>query len=283
MLTKKPIPIRPPQQDELSKLLKQKHLTTAQLEAVIDQVKHPPQHSPIVRHEWGDKRVRIGLASDLHIGSKFQDQAALEDAFKRFKSEGVEAVYLAGDITEGYNMRPGHSYECSLHGADDQVKGVVDRVPRIGKPLYFILGDHDHSHYKNAGHDIGPSIADKRDDMTYLGLFSAKIALGKDAMIELSHPAKGTAYALSYQIQKMIESMEAGSKPNILAVGHYHKVEQLFYRNVHAFQTGTLQNQTGWMRRMNISAHKGAWLLDVYLHPKKGVDKIVSTLIPYYD
>ena len=32
---------------------------------------------------------------------------------------------------------------------------------------------------------------------------------------------------------KMIEAMESDSKPNILAVGHYHKAEYLFYRNVH--------------------------------------------------
>ena len=56
------------------------------------------------------------------------------------------------------------------------------------------------------------------------------------------------AYALSYKIQKMVEAMSGGEKPNILAVGHYHKLEMFPYRNVQCFQTGTFQAQTPWMR-----------------------------------
>jgi len=268
---------------ELSTLVRQKNLTAAELAAVIDRVQHPAPTAQRVRHHWGSRRVKIGLCGDLHVGSNYQDQAALDDLFKRFKAASVDAVYMTGDITEGYNMRPGHSYECNLHGADAQVDGVVAQLPYIKKPIFFILGDHDHSHFKSSGHDIGKQIVAKRGDTSYLGFFNAKIDLGTKVLLELSHPGSGTAYAISYKGQKMVESMEAGSKPNILAIGHYHKIEQLFYRNVHLFQTGTLQSQSGWMRRMNISAHKGGWILDIHSHPSRGVTKIVSELIPYYD
>lgn len=79
--------------------------------------------------------------------------------------------------------------------------------------------------------------------------------------LKLLHPGKGTAYALSYHPQKWAESISGGTKPNIAGLGHYHKVEYLFYRNIHMFQTGTFESQSPFMRRMNISAHMGGWIL----------------------
>ena len=64
--------------------------------------------------------------------------------------------------------------------------------------------------------------------MNYLGRDCAIIMLTPNCSLELRHPWDGTAYALSYKIQKMVESMGGGEKPNILAVGHYHKSEYFF-------------------------------------------------------
>jgi len=83
----------------------------------------------------------------------------------------------------------------------------------------------------------------------------------KDITLRLMHPGKGTAYALSYQPQKWAESISGGDKPSIAALGHYHKIEQLFYRNIHIFQTGTFEEQTPFMQRRNIAAMLGGWIL----------------------
>ena len=266
----------------LNRAIKEYNLTEEQLEAVLDQFKHPEFASNIpVKHYWADKHTKIGVLSDTHIGSKFTDYSVLEDLMKRFKEANVDAVYHTGDVTEGYNRRKGHSFECELHGVDAQVDGVIERFPSIDKPIFFILGDHDHWHYESAGVDIGRIIDAGRPDMHSLGFFSAEVMLAPNIKIDLEHPTKGTAYALSYHPQKMIEAMSGGEKPNILLIGHYHKVEQLFYRNIHAFQTGCIENQTPWMRRMNLSAHKAGWILDIF-HGPNGIDRLDSTLLPYY-
>ena len=85
----------------------------------------------------------------------------------------------------------------------------------------------------------------------------------RDITLRLLHPGKGTAYALSYQPQKWAESISGGDKPSIAALGHYHKIEQLFYRNIHIFQTGTFEEQTPFMQRKNIAAMLGGWILKV--------------------
>ena len=268
---------------KIEEIVKKHKLSTEQLEAVIDQVENPQPLEGRVSHPWGGQHMRIGLLSDTHVGSKYFKQGILDDVYKRFKAEKVDAVYHSGDITEGYNRRKGHSFECNLHGFDEQLKGVVEGFPDIGVRTYFITGDHDSWHYENAGGDIGQAIGRQRKDMGYLGAFSKTVDFTDKANIMLMHPATGTAYAISYKPQKIVEALAGGEKPSILSIGHFHKIEYLFYRNVHILQAGCIESQTPWMKRMNISAHVGAWILDI--HTKKGtgeVDKLDMKLIPYY-
>ena len=81
-----------------------------------------------------------------------------------------------------------------------------------------------------------------------MGQLNARVYLTPNCILELNHPLDGAAYALSYSLQKYIESMQGGTKPNILLNGHHHKAMYLFYRNVHAFEAGTFQAQSSWMK-----------------------------------
>ena len=267
---------------KLERLVEKRNLTPAQLHAVIDRLQTQEYVEHRVKHHWGARHVRFGLLGDTHIGSRYADYGVLNDLFKRFKAEGAECVYHAGDITEGYGRRKGHTFECDLHGVDEQVAGVVERFPDVGLKTFFITGDHDRWHFDSAGVDIGKMISEKRKDLKYLGPDAATIELTKDATIELLHPATGTAYAISYKPQKIAEAMSGGEKPAILAIGHFHKIEYLFYRSIHIFQTGTTERQTNWMRRMNISAHLGGWLLDVHFRRNAQIDRVDMKLFPYY-
>lgn len=267
---------------KLEKILEERKVTPAQLNAIIDRVQNPEYVLNHAVHHWGEKHTKIGLMGDTHIGSKYSDYAMLRDLYKRFQKAGVDAVYHTGDITEGYGRRKGHSYECTLHGADEQVQGVVEEYPDIKKPTYFIGGDHDGWHFENGGVDVGAAISKERSDMHYLGAFQASIELTKGTNIMLVHPATGTAYAISYKPQKIVESLSGGEKPSILAIGHFHKIEYLFYRNIHTLQTGTTQRQTPWMKRMNLSAHTGGWILDIYTKKDGTPDRVDLKLFPYY-
>jgi DNA polymerase II small subunit/DNA polymerase delta subunit B len=80
----------------------------------------------------------------------------------------------------------------------------------------------------------------------------------------------------------MVEAMSGGEKPNIVAVGHYHKAEYLFYRNVHCFQTGCFQAQTPFMRGKNLAAMMGGWIVDVTVAKDGSVLSITPEFIPFY-
>ena len=234
--------------------------------------------------EWtGDKVIRFGLMGDTQINSKYTQLTHLHNLYDIYAREGIQKVYHTGDIDEGEEMRMGHKYECYTQGADDHVEEIVKVYPkREGIVTEFITGNHDHSLFKRAGYDIGKSIEQRRDDMKYLGMDNAIIELTPNCKLELRHPTDGTAYALSYKIQRMVDSISGGEKPNILAVGHYHKMSYDFYRNIHAFQTGCFQGQTPFTRGKGISVAVGGWLLEIHVHDDGSISRVKSEFIPYY-
>lgn len=234
--------------------------------------------------KWnGNRIITFGLMGDTQINSKYTQLSHLHHFYDVCAKRGIKVVYHTGDIDEGEQMRMGHQYECYRQGADEHVAEIVRVYPRReGIKTYFITGNHDASIMKRCGYDIGAHIAEQRPDMKYLGKDCAVVHLTPNCTLELRHPWDGTAYALSYKLQKMVEAMEADSKPNILAVGHYHKAEYMFYRNIHCFQTGCFQSQTPFTRGKGISVHMGGWIVTVEVDENGYIQRIVPELIPYY-
>ena len=236
------------------------------------------------KRKWdGATEIKIAVIGDTHLGSKYTQFKHLNDFYDVCKSEGVKDVYHVGDLTDGLKMRPGHEYELYVTSADDMIDDVIEKYPsRKGVITHFITGNHDASIYKHVGYDIGKTISERREDMDYLGRDCAVINLTSKCTLELRHPWDGTAYALSYKPQKMIEAMESDSKPNILAIGHYHKAEYLFYRNVHTIQTGSFQGQTPFTRGKGISVNLGGWIITIQVMKDGSIKSIIPQFIPYY-
>lgn len=252
----------------------------AEPKRVIIQNQEPEHHDGT----WdGTQTIRFGLMGDTQFGSKYAQITYLHNFYDLCASMGITDVYHTGDITDGLKMRPGHEYELYLVAADEMRDDVIRNYPRReGMTTHFITGNHDASIYKHIGYDIGQAIADARPDMKYLGRDCAVVDLTPNCSLELRHPWDGTAYAISYKTQKMVEAMESDSKPNILAVGHYHKAEYLFYRNVHVFQTGCFQGQTPFTRGKGISVHLGGWIVDIKVDQNGHLRAILPWFIPYY-
>lgn len=231
----------------------------------------------------GEKIIRFGLMGDTQINSKYTQLTHLHSLYDVYANEGITDVYHTGDIDEGEEMRIGHKYECYTQGADDHVSEIVRVYPeRKGITTHFITGNHDASIIKRCGYDIGHAIQTKRPDMHYLGNSEAIVQLTPNCTIQLSHPLDGTAYAISYKTQKMIDAMSGGEKPNILAIGHYHKSEYIFYRNVHAFQTGCFQAQTPFMKGKGLAAMMGGYIVEIHVAEDGTINRIKSEFIPFY-
>jgi predicted phosphodiesterase len=240
-----------------------------------------------ITNDWnGETLIRFGIVSDTHLCNKDQQLTFLNKLYDIFKEQGLDKVYHAGDITDGYyRNRPGHIYELipGCIGADEQTEYVVKSYPqREGIETYFIDGNHDQTHIVNGGTNISKKIASERPDMKYLGCSNARVYLTPNCTMELNHPLDGASYALSYSTQKYIDSMSGGEKPNILINGHHHKAMYLFYRNIHALEAGTVCAQTPWMRGKRIAAHVGGWIITLWVDKDGTITKFIPEFIPQY-
>lgn len=232
----------------------------------------------------GEEVIRFAIISDTHLNNMWTQITLLHRAYETFESEGIDVVYHCGDIDDGEEMRMGHKYECYTQGGDAHVDEIVRVYPKLknGGKTYFITGNHDHSLIKRAGMDIGRHIANERDDMVYLGPDHAVVYLTDKCTMELRHPGDGTAYAISYKVQKMVEAMSGGEKPNIFAVGHYHKEGSWFYRNVQCMLVPTLCAQTPWMRGRGIAAEVGYYIVEIRVHDDGTISRFTPTFFPAY-
>lgn len=237
----------------------------------------------------GKFKATYGVISDTHIGSVHYDHALMSFAAKEFDKRKVDFVLHVGDIVDGwYQNRPSSIFEQNAIGYDQQKAMAVKELSKIKQPLYFITGNHEYNTFtRNAGVELGfeleKGLKEAGREAHYLGNAEGDIKLKNGTTIKMLHPDGGTAYAISYKPQKIIESLEGGKKPHILHIGHFHKSEYLFYRNIHCFQAATFENQTKFMRGKQIPAHKGFWVVEV--GGKKGgqIDYITPTFYPAYD
>lgn len=247
---------------------------------VMVQNTEPEHHAS----KWdGATTIKFAVVSDTHFGSIYTQITHLHDFYDLCAREGITDVYHTGDITDGLKMRPGHEYELYEISADGQCEDVIKNYPkRDGITTHFITGNHDASLFKHVGFDIGRAIAKERPDMKYLGRDCAVVELTPNCTLELRHPWDGSPYAISYRLQKMIEAMEADSKPNILAVGNYHKEITMFYRNIHAMLTACFQSQTGFMRNKSLAAMMGGFIVTIRVATDGTILGFTPEYIPYY-
>lgn len=193
-------------------------------------------------------------------------------------------MYHTGDIDDGENMRPGHAYENYTQGADEHINEIIKNYPYVeGIDTYFITGNHDASYRKHCGLDIGRQIEKERSDLHCLGRDLAIVNITPKVSMMLRHPWTGSAYALSYRPQKMIEAMEAGcvDKPDILCIGHFHKMEYLYYHGVHTLQTGCFQSATPFTVGKGISVSLGGWIVSIKLDSNGEIETITPTAVTY--
>jgi len=89
------------------------------------------------------------------------------------------------------------------------------------------------------------------------------------------------SYALSYRLQKLVEAITGGHKPNILLAGHVHKFCYIFERHIHAISVPAMQSQTSYMRAKKLAAHTGFIVLDFDVRDE-GICNLAVQYFPFY-
>jgi predicted phosphodiesterase len=232
----------------------------------------------------GERTFKIGVVSDTHLCDKACDVSALHDIYQRFEKAKVLAVLHAGDIVAGSGVYRGQVNDLMVHGYSDQLRYAKEYYPKIdGIKTYAISGNHDLSFKVNAGAHFLDSLCERRQDIINCGDYDGNIVIG-GVKIGLHHGGGGSAYAKSYKLQKAIEAIGGGQKPQIYIMGHYHTALYMFLRNIHAFMGGCFQGPNDLSVRLNLPNTIGGWLLTITVENdnKNTIRSIVPEYIAYY-
>lgn len=253
-----------------------------ELEAIAKGGRIVPGYGKVPIVSFEGQRIRVGAMTDTHIGSNQMSPDRIYQAFEEFRKEKVDFITHSGDVTEGMSNRPGHIYELSALGYSNQKSLAVEIFSQwTDTDVYAIDGNHDRWFIKSNGAKIVEDIAKEVPNFHFIGHDEGDISLKGKAILKLWHGEDGNSYALSYRLQKILESLTGGEKPNAMQCGHTHKYVEIFERHVFTTSVGCMQSQTPWMRGKRISAHTGFAIIDYWVNDK-GICKKTSTWHPFY-
>jgi len=265
--------------EEAIRMLEQKGYIIAKPQRLAD------IHKEVSLEPYKGTTYRIGLVGDTHFGSQYQQITALYTAYQYFHDMKIKTVLHSGDLTDGIQVYRGQEFELFLHGSDAQVEYVIANYPKLnGIETWFICGNHDESHWRIAGIDIGAHIAKERKDMKYFGMHGATLKID-GVSIYLHHMTGGVSYARSYKAQKIIEQFAPDQKPNIYLGGGMHCQALLpMYRNVLGYQLPCFQSQTPYLKKKGLYPEVGAAILNFTVDATKagGISKFVVEFMPYH-
>lgn len=222
---------------------------------------------------------RFGLVGDNHLCNKHSRLDVLRAAYDTFERERITTVFNTGNWIDGEHKftRP---ESIVRPGMDAQIEYLLENYPqRQNMVTHYIAGDdHEGWYQQRECIEIGKYLQLKaeaagREDLKYLGYAEADVQLtapGGTICMRVVHPGGGSAYAISYTDQKRVESYQGGEKPQIEVVGHYHKYNVGYPREVYTVQTGCTCDQTLFMRKKRLQAMVGFLILEIQQDPGDG-------------
>ena len=275
--------------------LKKKHIVIDNFENGFVQLSRAikPVEEPMVIdiHKHKEKEFCIGVTADNHIGSKYERLDVLNALYDRFADYGVKTVYNCGNYIDGECRF--NKFDIYVHGVKAQVKNFIEKYPqRDGIKTYYISGDDHEGWYVQREHiDIGQVVEDEakragRNDLISLGYMERDIVYKRSkgqSTIRVIHAGGGSSYAISYTTQKYAESLQGGEKPAMVLVGHYHKFDFGYPREIYMIQPGCTEDQTPFMRKRKLQAMVGGCVVWIKQNDLGIFTSVKIEWIPFYD
>lgn len=253
-------------------------------------VEHTPKAISIDNH-FHQKPISFGVVADMHLCSKAERLDVLNLAYDEFERQGITTVFCPGNYVDGECRF--NTHELLAHGMADQCQHAIDNWPsKPGIKTYYVDGDdHEGWFHQREGIEFGKYLmmeaqSQGRDDLVYVGYMEADFELkapNGSAVIKVIHAGGGSSYAFSYASQKLVESFQGGEKPAVCIIGHYHKMEYCYPRNVHCVQAGCMQDQTMFMRKKKLAAHVGFCTVTLQQDINGSITRFSPEFFPIFD
>jgi len=235
----------------------------------------------------GQERTRFAAIANTELGHRNHRDDALHAFYEICKRDGINTVLHCGDLIAG-EISAKTKNEVLIEGPKYQTQHFIKNYPQVpGIDTFFITApDCEGTFIKKHKMMVGPYIERKareagRTDLHYVGHGEQDIlmpvnglddngnAIRKQARVRMGHLTGRTPYARSYPAQKMVESIQGGTKPHVLLLGHLCHLEQIFEREVWTVQVGGFKDQSSSMRNNRQSADIGGYICELMI-PRAG-------------
>ena len=259
----------------------------------LNQLIQPGGSLTLQAKDRGDGWTVVGFITDNHLCNRHSRLDVLEAGYDFFEREGVTDVLNGGNWVDGEARFNRHELIVAP-GMDPQLDYAIENYPqRSGIKTHYVSGDdHEgwwiHRECVNVG-EYFQMRAERagRKDLHYLGHVEADVRLkcGKGSAVgRLMHPGGGSAYALSYAPQKLVEAFQGGEKPAVLWIGHYHKFDWCYPREVHCISGGCTTDQSAFLRKNKIGVHVGFGMTKFQQDKTDGhITRVQHEFVPFYD
>lgn len=233
----------------------------------------------------GDGTYIFGLISDTHLGSTATHLSDLHDFYDRLEERGVEIVLHGGDISDGWEVHKNQINEVKAQatGWKRLEDYCVNNYPqREGITTLFISGNHDRKLWRRTGVRFSEKLANRRDDLQWLGDSMARLVFDPENNIdlELIHPSGGQPYTLGYRAQTLYREQPTDVRPSMSAIAHLHGRLWAAAEGVEAWYSGCWKDLTTYGRRKGHAAEIGGWIVELTIEGGE-IDEIVTSWVSY--
>lgn len=233
------------------------------------------------------REVKVGVVSDTHLTSTHQQVKLLERSYEVFSENGVEVVLHGGDWSEGAPSAGyrGHMKDVAGTNINKLRDYVVDRYPRLtvmrkdgsveeGKTV-GIAGNHDDWIQAAGGLDFVQAIADKRNDIEYLGSEYGSVVIG-GVYYYLLHPRGGSGDTLSRKLEMHIRrarnrASKGKGNPRVFILGNWHQAIAFFDRDVLGFLAPCMKSEDDFHATLGLVPKIGFWIINLGLDEKNNI------------
>lgn len=224
-----------------------------------------------------DDEIIFGIASDLHFGSKACQLTALHEFANICKKNGVKYILTPGDVMAGMNVYRGQIHDVYAYSSKEQEDSVLLNLP-FGFEWYLLGGNHDYSFIsKGGGHNPLLVLETKRDDIHYVGYDDVNLPILNGISAKLWHPCGGSAYSISYRLQKGIEQLafaeltaisKTNDQPQVRFVfaGHLHIQMQAMFGPIMGMQCGSFEGRTNYLKKLGLYPIIGGYIVKVSIN-----------------
>lgn len=236
--------------------------------------KWPERNKTIRNMSLGKDHIKLGLLGDTHLASKYDDIDSLRRAYDIAEDKGVDVIFHSGDLTDGLVSTPGYFRQLKEATYNGQVEYVLDKYPKYSGKTLVVSGNHDDYWYRLTGKEIIKDIADKRDDIEYLG--SSRRIIDIDGLrVNVLHGKFKDSNPIN-NIYSYLDNIPKNRKPDIVHSGHYHTGKHEEYDGIEMFRSGAFMHQTPNDKRKSHTPEDAMYFVDVYFDDNGNVDKIDS-------